>query len=115
MFDRINSRLSKLFKQFLEKENSSVTNYYNSTSRYYGGCAYTIYFYEWSNINNRPRQFNSIDVFLRYLRDSNIEYTDYQEQRLREGKWFYASCVPGRSFLLLFETYTQLRERLENR
>ena len=110
-----NERLSKLFKEFLDKQSSAVNNYYNSTSRYYGGCGYTVYFYEWSNINNRPRQFGSLEYFLKYLRDSNIEYSDYQEERLRNGKWFYASCIPGKNFLLLCDTYIQLKERLENR
>lgn len=111
----LRDRLSKLFKEFLDKQNSVVSGYYNSTTRYYGGCGYTVYFYEWSNINNRPRQFSSSEIFIRYLEDCGIEYTDYQLGRIKEGKWFYASCVPGKNQLLLCDTYIQLRERLENR
>ena len=115
MKERRNKRFDELFKEFIEKQNSAVNNYYNSTSRYYGGCSYTVYFYEWSNINNRPRQFSSVEVFIKFLKDSGIHFTDYQEQRLRDGKWFYCSCKFGKSELILCETYMQLKERLENR
>ena len=115
MKQRPNKRFDALFKEFIEKQNTAVNNYYNSTSRYYGGCSYTVYFYEWSNINNRPRQFSSAEIFLKYLQDSKISYSDYQLKRITEGKWMYASCVPGKSELILVDSYIQLRERLENR
>ena len=115
MKQRPNERFDALFKEFIEKQNTAVNNYYNSTSRYQGGCGYTVYFYEWSNINNRPRQFSSAEIFLKYLQDSKINYSEYQLKRITEGKWMYASCIPGKSELILVDSYMQLRERLENR
>jgi hypothetical protein len=115
MKERRNERFDALFKEFIEKQNSAVNNYYNSTSRYYGGYGYTVYFYEWSNINNRPRQFGSVEVFIKFLKDSGIHFTDYQEQRLRDGRWFYCSCKVGKSELILCDTYIQLKERLDNK
>ena len=112
---RPNERFDALFKEFIEKQNTAVSNYYNNTSRYYGGCGYTVYFYEWSNINNRPRQFGSSEVFLKYLEESGIKFTDYQYTRIKEGKWMYASCIPGKSELILVDSYIQLRERLSSR
>lgn len=115
MKQRPNERFDALFKEFIEKQNTAVNNYYNNTSRYYGGCGYIVYFYEWSNINNRPRQFSSSEIFIRYLEECGIKYTDYQLGRIKEGKWMYASCVPGKNDLILVDSYIQLRERLENR
>lgn len=118
MKQRFNERFKELFAEYLkekERQYNSVNNYYDSTSRYYGGCSYTVYFYEWSNINNCPRQFGSAEIFLKFLNDSKITYSEYQKTRICDGKWFYASCVPGKSDLILCDTYIQLRERLENR
>lgn len=111
---RPNERFDALFKEFIEKQNTAVNNYYNSTSRYYGGCNYTVYFYEWSNINNLPRQFSSSDIFLKYLDECGIKFTDYQYNRIKNCKWMYASCIPGKSDLILVDSYIQLRERLES-
>lgn len=115
MKQRPNERFDTLFKEFIENQNTAVNNYYSSTSRYYGGCGYTVYFYEWSNINNRPRQFGSPEMFLKFLRESNIIFNEYQLGRIREGKWMYASCVPCENKLILVDSYMQLKERLENR
>jgi hypothetical protein len=111
---RPNERFDALFKEFIEKQNTAVNNYYNSTNRYYGGSNYIIYFYEWSNINNRPRQFSSSDIFLKYLDECGIKFTDYQHNLIKNCKWMYASCIPGKSDLILVDTYIQLRERLES-
>jgi hypothetical protein len=105
---RPNKRFDALFKEFIEKQNIIVNNHYSSTKRY------IVYFYEWSNINNRPRQFISSDIFLKYLDDSGIKFTDYQHNLIKNCKWMYASCIPGKSDLILVDTYIQLRERLES-
>lgn len=99
-----------LFKEYLETKNNVSSYSHNYYSNYY-----TVYFYEWSNINNRPRQFSSAYTFIQYLRDSHINYSTYQYQRIYDGKIFYCSCIPGKNELILCDTYVQLRERLENR
>ena len=108
IFDR-DYNLSDLFKSYLEETSVS-----SSSSSYYGNW-YTVYFYEWSNIMSRPRQFGSAVVFKKFLDDCGITYSDYQNTRLSDGKWFYASCVPGKNQLILCDSYMQLRERLTSR
>lgn len=107
-------RVTTFLKEYLESKSNIAYSSYNS-SHYSYTSYYTVYFYEWSNINNRPRQFSSAYTFIQYLRDSNINYSTYQYQRIYDGKIFYCSCIPGKNELILCNTYVQLRERLENR
>jgi hypothetical protein len=105
---------SDLFQSYL-KESTSVKSGVSSSSYCYYGTSYTVYFYEWSDIASRPRQFSSAAIFKKYLDDSNIEYSDYQLGRIHTSKWLYGSCIPGKNELILCDSYMQLRERLLNR
>ena len=103
------NKISELFAEYLEDLKQVSTTTYNSN--YYVN-RFTVYFYEWSDISNRPRQFGSREVFMKYLEDCNIILTDYQRSRLEKGYWFYGSCKPGKNELLLCDTYMTLRDLL---
>lgn len=110
-----NKCFDELFNKFLLSNKKVITSS-NNVNVCYGGTSnnrISIYFYEWSDINNCPKRFNDIESFIKFLNDCKISYTSYQYNRLHEGKWFYCSCVKDESELILCESYTSLRERLK--
>lgn len=110
-----NKCFDELFNKFLLSNKKVITSS-NNVNVCYGGTnnnRFSIYFYEWSDINNCPKRFNDIESFIKFLNDCKIRYTSYQYNRLHESRWFYCSCVKGESELMLCESYTSLRERLK--
>lgn len=113
MICRVNKRFDELFNKFLLDKNKSVVNIT------YGGTSpkkvrsFTLYFYEWSDIDNCPKRFNDAESFINFMDHCNIKYNNYHRNRLHEGGWFYCSCLNGCSDLVLCESYVGLRERLK--
>lgn len=116
MIEKINNNhnFDELFAEYLEEQKKSLSSVNNKSSYYssYYSSRFTVYFYEWSNINSSPRQFSSSEIFLKFLNDCQITLSDYQRNRITSGYWFYASCVPGKRELILCDTYSDLRSRL---
>ena len=109
----IKSAFPSLFKEFYDEQNKPKTYSYSGTSPYYNPNKFSCYFYEWSNIKNRPRIFTSRDEFYKFLNDCNIEYSSVQKELLDKESWIYASCVPGMSKLLLKQNYYLMKTALE--
>lgn len=112
MLCRVNERFDELFKKFLSSLNK-VNVCYGGTSIVSKNKSFTLYFYEWSDINNCPKRFNDAESFMKFMDSCNISYSNYHRNRLNEGGWFYCSCVNGKSELILCESYIGLRERLK--
>lgn len=112
-----NKFFDELFNKFLLNKDKKVITSSNNVNICHGGTSnnnsITVYFYEWSDINRRPKYFYNVDSFIKFLNDCKINYSSYQYNRLHEGKWFYCSCVKGESELILCESYLGLRERLK--
>ena len=107
------NNFDKLFAEYLDEQRQlSSSSVSGNNYRYYSSSSFTVYFYEWSDITNRPRQFGSREIFLKFLSDCNISLTEYQLNRINSGYWFYGSCKPGKSELLLCDNYSTLRDCL---
>lgn len=114
-----NKFFDELFNKFLLNKDKKVITSSNNVNICYGGTSsvkkknFTLYFYEWSDINNCPKRFNDSESFIKFMDSCKISYSNYHINRLKEGGWFYCSCVKGKSELILCESYVSLRERLK--
>ncbi len=108
----IKSSFSSLFKEYCDEQNKPKT--YNYTNSYYNSNKFNCYFYEWSNINNRPRIFTSRSEFYKFLDESKIEYSEAQKELIDKESWIYGSCVVGTPRLLLKQNYYLMKCALEN-
>ena len=107
----IKSTFSSLFKEFCDEQNKPKTYTYSNSS--YNPNSFSCYFYEWSNINNRPRIFTSRTEFYKFMDDSKIEYSEAQKDLIDKERWIYGSCVPGTPRLLLKQNYYLMKNALE--
>lgn len=71
-----------------------------------------IFFYEWSNVSNVPKQFKSIDEFKKFLRSCGIFLAKYQEDIIRNLRWAYITCKIGSTDLMIRQTYGKLHQDL---
>ena len=107
----IKSTFGSLFKEFYDEHTKPKS--YSGTSPYYNPNKFSCYFYEWSNINNRPKIFTSREEFYKFMNDSKIEYSTAQKVLIDKESWIYASCVPGSPKLLLKQNYYLMKNALE--
>ena len=76
MICRVNKRFDELFNKFLLDKNKSVVNIT------YGGTStkkvrsFTLYFYEWSDIDNCPKRFNDVESFINFMDRCKIKYNN---------------------------------------
>lgn len=62
-----------------------------------------IYFFEWSDIDRKPKEFHSKSNFLRFCADNSIEVPSFTKTEI-EGftNKLFIMCPPGRKDMLLF-------------
>lgn len=124
MLIKENYRFIELFKSYLKslsvnKYSSSSPYQYNS---YYssGSGAYskpssnTVYFYEWSNLNNKSIQFKSFSEFKQYCVENNITLCEHHENLITSRYCTYATCIPNCNVLMVRGTFTELENSLRN-
>lgn len=134
MLIKENKRFIALFKSYISKLGStSGYNYqYSGYSSYNGGSgsvysgyssvqsssvkpsSNTIYFYEFSNLQNKSRIFNSYAEFVKFCKDYNITMCDHHENMIKNRYYVYATCIPGTSVLMVRNTYHELNQAMTN-
>ncbi len=89
-------------------EHQNDYTYHYTHSPQYGGYNkdpdyLDIYFFEWSNIDRKPKEFHSKSNFLRFCADSKIDVPPFTKTEI-EGftKQLFVMCPPGRQDMLLF-------------
>lgn len=129
----INPRTKKAFDKYLEEQNKPKTyNYgysYPYTSGYKPGSGYnsattpvtsmdyaTIYFYEWSNLRQGAKTFNSKKEFFKMLNDCKINFTESQKKDIEETRYktIFATCVPNKPQLMTSDTWFNLNKLVES-
>ncbi|MBR6517619.1 MAG: hypothetical protein IKT40_12380 [Bacilli bacterium] len=130
MLIRLNERFKKLFKDYLDslKTTSSYSGCnYNGYS--YGGYNHqsnggsvvynhkpssnTIYFYEWSTLENKSKVFYSLKSFKDFCTESNVNMLPQHEDIITSKYYVYCTCIPGSNVLMVRTTYNELKEALE--
>lgn len=110
MLLRLNRRFKALFEKYISSSHTTTTSYssypYNTNYR-------NIYFYEWGNIANTAKRFESVDGFIDFLKECNLTLTNEQREILENNSWCYATCVPRRNILMLSDKYVALKDKYE--
>lgn len=105
--------LRKLFREHMENKRKVV-----STPPVYGVHSVpsfngiTIYFYEWSDISNTPRYFNSVSEFESFTRMSGIPFEYFHKDIINNLKCAYISCYQGSTELNIRGTYKLLLDSM---
>lgn len=61
----------------------------------------TIYFYEWSNINERPILFTELNDFVTFCENANIKITERTRSFLNSHETIYIACKKGSHNLIM--------------
>ena len=116
MLIRLNERFRQIFQNYLKTLNTSSTYSYGSYTPP-NKSAYskpiTIYFYEWSNLNNKSIVFNNLSTFKSFCSQHGVRFLEYHETTINENYYVYATCIPGTPTLMIRKTYKELNEALE--
>lgn len=72
----------------------------------------TIYFYEYSSVNNNQHRFYSKKEFLDFCNDCNIVLSDDDKKIIDKLSTAYISCIPGKSELMFTSSYYNLENGL---
>lgn len=73
----------------------------------------TIYFYEFSNINNLPKIFHKVSEFLSWAEECKISVSDYQRSQLKKNPCTYCACYKTNPTLMIRSAYNDLKNALE--
>ena len=71
-----------------------------------------LYFYEWSDITNVPKQFFSLKSFINFLLKSGIYLASYQLELIRNIHSPYVACKKGSRDVIIKCSYDALKEAL---
>lgn len=126
MLIKLNERFKKSFQDYIK----SLVSHSSSYSGYqgYGGCyspnyqstsnskvlptSNTIYFYEWSDLNNKSIRFDSLKEFTKFCIENKIRICDYHETMIKESYYVYCTCIPGSPALMVRKTFNELKTAL---
>ena len=70
-----------------------------------------MFFYEWSNIDSKPRHFPYSTEFYRFLDSSKLNLTDEINKLFRSKSGCHMICIPNTHNLLIAESYDELKEK----
>lgn len=86
-------------------------SYYNQSmyGEWQGGDC-KIYFYEWSDLNNHPREFLKYYPFYKFLDESGLKIDSLFNARVRELKEVHLSCVKGSKRIVMGSSYDMLKD-----
>ena len=98
------NKLKEYFKSYLEECNrvSVNTSYVNYSDR----C--DLSFFEWSDLDNTPKKFNSGSEFFKFLDSCKISYNDSQKTEFKTKYILYATCFPNSNVLALSNSKNNL-------
>ena len=120
MLIKENFRLKKIFAEYIKKTNatssSSYGGYYGGNGYYYGGQGSLIkhiYFYEWSNMSNGAKMFNSIETFKKFCDENKITIPNGFNTDVEKGHWAWCTCIPGKSTLMWADSWNNLKILLD--
>ena len=99
--------LSHLFRKYLYRKSNEVKNC--ASSSVFTG---SIFFYEWSNINNTPKRFYTLDAFTNFLGSCGIRLHSWERDIIKNLKYSYITCKKGSKDLLIKSSYPMLRDSL---
>lgn len=126
MLIKKNERFIKLFKDYILRFGSSSTSSYGGYYGYdcygasrgsnyqssYKPLGHKIYFYEWSNLSNRSKEFDSIESFKTFCKDSKISICEHHISMMEHKYYVYCTCIPNSTALMMRGTYHELSEAL---
>ena len=75
----------------------------------------TIYFYEWSNLQNTPRKFFTVESFDNFLKSSGIYLTLWQKDVIVNLNWVYIACRKGSKELVIRQSWVKLDEEINGK
>ena len=108
-----NKELRKLFREHMENKHKVVTPSSSyGIHRGYGSSGITIYFYEWSDISNVPKYFNSLNEFEEFAKKSEIPFEYFHKDIINSLKCAYISCYQGSKELNIRATYKMLLDSM---
>jgi hypothetical protein len=113
--------LRSLFRDSLERKRKALANTSYTPNRYdYCGGGYNtiggyanssrVYFYEWSNLFQAPRVFQSIISFEQFCRNSKIDLPLYMKDLFESLGYIYATCYPNTHDICVRGNYRLLLE-----
>ena len=117
-----NKRFVKRFAQYEEKslkDTSSSSNYGYGSSYYhrYDGVPKefqtTIFFYEWSDMRKGSKSFYDKRKFKDFLLESKISVSSELMAMIDNKTYLYSTCYPGKSELMIEDTYFKLETALK--
>ena len=73
----------------------------------------TLYFYEWSNVDNPPHTYYSWNNFRRFCEESSIKTDCDDEKSAKEYSVCYCTCIPGKAELMEAESLYGLKQMLD--
>lgn len=73
----------------------------------------TVYFYEYSNVNNRPKVFSKVSEFVKWCEECKIFISDYTKRQLRSNNLSYVCCYIHSATLIVRHTYQELKAVVE--
>ena len=88
-------------------------SYSNYETYSWTGYLYNVNFYEWSNIDNKPRRFSYSIEFYRFLDTCKINLTDAQNELLKNNMNCHVTCVPGTHDLIVALTFDELKREYD--
>lgn len=69
-----------------------------------------IQFFEWSDLNRQPIQFNNTEDFINFCNVSNIKISKLNLHVIKQSIDLYAICERNNNVLVLSSTYKGLRK-----
>lgn len=111
--------------EYIDKKKTTSSYNYNYNSNYdrthndyncWDGAVKderTIYFYEWSNINNIPKTFQSVAAFAEWAKENSVNISDYSLECLKKNVCSYVSCYNGSSYVFIRSNYNALKKEIE--
>ena len=109
------------FNLFLERKDKNTSTYksgdvwvtefscYNSFLK----LNKVIMFYEFSDLNRKPRFFHNVNDFYAFLKECHIALPDYNmRQMIASNEILYAACFNGKPSLCIETSYLKLKQKI---
>ena len=116
----LSKNLKLLFYKYIEEKNKPKTYsppapLTRGVSPMYCGSKTNglIHFYEWSNMNNIPKLFYTLDAFDIFLEKSNLKLLGWQREIIKHCNVSYVCCKKGSKDLEVRPTYDALRKVID--
>ena len=108
--------LCKDVESYIDSKSSSTYNYSNG---YWGALPKkeqsddrTVYFYEWSDLKNKPLIFTKVSVFKEWCDKHGVNLSDYTLNTLKENKVNHCACWTSSTYICVKTTLEELNNSI---